>query len=146
MVFKNINAIFSLCFYFFDLFFEFLPDSVCIIKCYFGFSAFWIALNVLVQQVNVTELEVSIKIEPWQRSISHNWGSLTHCNPVLLFYAPWKHQKTLRCQKYLTTRLRIFVSGELDFRISFPVIFSKRNFFHWIWTYFKPIICRHFGD
>ena len=33
---------------------------------YFGFSAFWIVLNVLVQQVNginVTEVEVSVEIE-----------------------------------------------------------------------------------
>ena len=31
--------------------------------CYFGFSAFWIVSNVLVHQVNVTEVEVSIGIE-----------------------------------------------------------------------------------
>ena len=33
---------------------------------YFGFSDFWIVLNVLVQQVNVinvTEVEVSVEIE-----------------------------------------------------------------------------------
>ena len=40
--------------------------------CYFGFSAFWIVLNVLVQQVNMTEMEVSVKIEQQQRSISHD--------------------------------------------------------------------------
>ena len=31
--------------------------------CYFGFSAFWIVLDVLVAQVNVTEVEVSVEIE-----------------------------------------------------------------------------------
>ena len=31
--------------------------------CYFGFSAVQIVLNVLVQPVNVTEVEVSVKIE-----------------------------------------------------------------------------------
>ena len=70
MIFKNINVVFPLCFYFFDLFFfEFLLYSVCIIKCYFGFSAFWIVLNVSAQQANVTEVEVSVEIEQWQRSI-----------------------------------------------------------------------------
>ena len=71
--------------------------------CYFGFSAFWIVLNVLVQQVNVTEVEVSVKIEQQQISTSHDRASLTHYSPVLLFYTPpenirkpytpWKHQK-----------------------------------------------------
>ena len=63
MIFKNINAIFSLCFYFFDVFFKFLLYSVCIIKFYFSFSAFLIVLNVLVQQVDMTEMEVSVKIQ-----------------------------------------------------------------------------------
>ena len=63
MVFKNINVVFSFCFYFLYLFFELLSYSVCIIKYYFGFSAFWIVLNVLVHQVNVTEMEVSLEIE-----------------------------------------------------------------------------------
>ena len=31
--------------------------------CYFGFSAFGIILNVLVQQVNVAEVEFSVEIE-----------------------------------------------------------------------------------
>ena len=31
--------------------------------CYFGFSAFLIVLNVLVEQVNVTEMEGSVEIE-----------------------------------------------------------------------------------
>ena len=31
--------------------------------CYFGFSAFRIILNVLVQQVNVAEVEFSVEIE-----------------------------------------------------------------------------------
>ena len=44
--------------------------------CYFGFSAFGIVLNVLAQQVNVTGVEVSAKIEQWQRSISHDRSSL----------------------------------------------------------------------
>ena len=30
---------------------------------YFGFSAFWIVLNVVVQQVNMTEVEVSVEKE-----------------------------------------------------------------------------------
>ena len=63
MIFKNINAIFFLCFYFFDVFFKFLLYSVCIIKFYFSFSAFLIVLNVLVQQVDMTEMEVSVKIQ-----------------------------------------------------------------------------------
>ena len=44
--------------------------------CYFSFSAFRIVLNVLVQQVNVTEVEVSVEIEQYQRSISHDRASL----------------------------------------------------------------------
>ena len=40
---------------------------------YSGFSADWIDLNVLVQQVNVTEVEVSVEIEQEQRSISHTF-------------------------------------------------------------------------
>ena len=107
MIFKNINAVFSH-FYFLD-FFEFLPYSVCIIKwCYFGFSAFWIVLNVLVQEVNVTEVEVFVtKKKQWQRSISQDQASLTHYSLLLLFYTPlktsenifytpWKHEKTLQ--------------------------------------------------
>ena len=46
--------------------------------CYFGFSTFRIDLNVLVQQVNVTEVEVSVKIEQEQRSISNDQACLTH--------------------------------------------------------------------
>ena len=29
-------------------------------------------------------------------SLSNYWMSLTHYSPVLLFYTPWKHQKTFR--------------------------------------------------
>ena len=50
--------------------------------CYSGFSAFWIVLNVLVQQVIVTEMEVSVKIEQQQRTISYDQASLTHYSPT----------------------------------------------------------------
>ena len=69
MIFQNISAVFSLCFYifiylFFDLFFQvFAVLSMHYWICYFGFSAFWIVLNILIQQVNVTEVEVSFKVE-----------------------------------------------------------------------------------
>ena len=39
---------------------------------YFGLSTFGTALNVLVQQVNVEEVEVSVEIKHYQRSISHD--------------------------------------------------------------------------
>ena len=58
MIFKNINADFPSVFIFLIFFFGF-----CRIQCYFDFSAFWIVANVLVQQVNVTEKEVSVEIE-----------------------------------------------------------------------------------
>ena len=79
MVFKNINVVFSLCFYFFDFFFQvsalsfylfyiffFLVSyvfSMHYLMCYFSFSCFLIVLNVLVHQVNVTEVEGSVEIE-----------------------------------------------------------------------------------
>ena len=54
---------FSSVFIFFDVFFKFLLYSVCITKFYFSFSAFLIVLNVLVQQLDMTEMEVSVKIQ-----------------------------------------------------------------------------------
>ena len=66
--------------------------------CYFGFSAFWIVLNILVQQVNVTEVKVSVKIEQMHQYISHDRVSLTDSIPpenIRKPYTPSKHQKTL---------------------------------------------------
>ena len=66
--------------------------------CYFGFSAFWIVLNILVQQVNVTEVKVSVKIEQKHQYISHDRVSLTDSIPpenIRKPYTPSKHQKTL---------------------------------------------------
>ena len=57
--------------------------------CYFGlFRSFGIVLNVLVQQVNVAEVEVSVEIKQYQRSISHDRANLTHYSLVLPFYIP----------------------------------------------------------
>ena len=89
MVFKNISVVFSFCFYFFDLVFSsFCRIQYALLNVLFWFSAFRIVLNVLVQQVNVTEVEVSVKIEQQQRIISHDRASLTHYSRVLLFYTP----------------------------------------------------------
>ena len=80
--------------------------------CYFRFSVFWIVLNVLAQQVNATEVEVSVKIEQQQRSISHDRVGLTHYSLVLLFYTPWKHQKTLYHLK-ISENLKVHTSPQL---------------------------------
>ena len=64
IIFKNINSVFPSGFIFLLFFFR-----VCVVfsmqykMCYFGFAAFWIVLNVLVQQVNVTEVEVFLEIK-----------------------------------------------------------------------------------
>ena len=65
IVFKNINSVFSLWFYFFIVFFfrVSVVFSMQYEMCYFGFAAFWIVLNVLVEQVDVTEVEVFLEIK-----------------------------------------------------------------------------------
>ena len=65
MIFKNINAVFPSVFIFFYFFFQ--VSAVFTMHysiCYFGlFQSFGIVLNVLVQQVNVAEVEVSVEIK-----------------------------------------------------------------------------------
>ena len=64
MIFKNINTVFPLCFYFFDLFFF---SSFCCIRYVLlnVISVFQLSevLNVFAQQANVIEVEVSVEIE-----------------------------------------------------------------------------------
>ena len=45
----------------------------------FRYLSILISFNVLVHQVNVTEIDVSAKIELWQRSISHDRSKLNIC-------------------------------------------------------------------
>ena len=62
MIFKNINAVFPSAFIFLIFFFlSFCRIRFALLNVLFRF--FWIVLNVLVQQVNVTEVEVSVEIE-----------------------------------------------------------------------------------
>ena len=68
MIFKNINTVFSLCVcvflgVFFYLFFRVSAVFSMRYNVLFRFFSFWIVLNVLVQQVNLTEVEVSVETE-----------------------------------------------------------------------------------
>ena len=45
----------------------------------FRYFSILISFNVLVHQVNVTEVDVSAEIELWQRSISHDRSKLNIC-------------------------------------------------------------------
>ena len=72
--------LFFLRIYFFWTFFS----SVCCCQYELLYVLFWyfsilISFNVLVHKVNVTEVDVSVKIELWQRSISHDWSKLNIC-------------------------------------------------------------------
>ena len=63
MIFKNINAGFSV-FYFFKFFFSsFCHIQYALLNVLFPVFSFLNSFNVLVQQVNVTEVEVSVEIE-----------------------------------------------------------------------------------
>ena len=69
-----------------DLFFHnfFFPSVCCchyeFLYVLFRYLSILISFNVLVHQVNVTEIDVSAKIELWQRSISHDRSKLNICN------------------------------------------------------------------
>ena len=67
-----------------DLFFLNFFLSVCCCQCELLYVLFWyfsilISFNVLVHQVNVTEVDVSAEIELWQRSVSHDQSKLNIC-------------------------------------------------------------------
>ena len=67
-----------------DLFFHnffFRVSAVFSMNSYvlFRYLSILISFNVLVHQVNVTEIHVSAKIELWQRSISHDRSKLNIC-------------------------------------------------------------------
>ena len=73
------------------VFSEFFFLSVCCCQYELLYVLFWyfsilISFNVLVHQVNVTEVNVSVEIELWQRSISHDWSKLNICIFDVYFY------------------------------------------------------------
>ena len=67
-----------------DLFFLNFFLSVCCWQYELLYVLFWyfsilISFNMLLHQVNVTEVDVSTKIELWQRNVSHDHSKLNVC-------------------------------------------------------------------
>ena len=74
-------SLYFLLIYFFWTFFS----SVCccqyeLLCVLFRYSRILISFNVLVYQVNMTKVDVSVEIELWRRSISHDRSKLNTCN------------------------------------------------------------------
>ena len=72
------------CFFRCFIFSELLFSSVCccqyeLLYVLLRYFSTQISFNVLVHQVNVTEVDVSAELELWQRSISHDWSKLNIC-------------------------------------------------------------------
>ena len=66
------------------IFSELFSSSVCccqyeLLYVLFRYFSILISFNVLVHQVNVTEVDVSAEIELWQKSISHDRSKLNIC-------------------------------------------------------------------
>ena len=74
MIFKNINAIFPflfLSFFFFFFFSSFCRIQYALLNVLFQFFIFLNSFKCFSTQVNMTEVEVSVRMEQKQRSISH---------------------------------------------------------------------------